>query len=62
VQYWMPFNGDYGLHDASWQTIPFGSAQYHSAGSHGCVHVPTDVMAWLYQWSAVDQTVVTIEG
>jgi lipoprotein-anchoring transpeptidase ErfK/SrfK len=58
----MPFNGDYGLHDASWQTIPFGSAQYHSAGSHGCVHVPTDVMAWLYQWSAVDQTVVTIEG
>jgi lipoprotein-anchoring transpeptidase ErfK/SrfK len=62
VQYWMPFDGDYGLHDASWQKIPFGSAQYRSAGSHGCVHVPNDVMAWLYQWSAVDQTVVTIES
>ena len=24
VEYWVPFNGDFGFHDASWQTMPFG--------------------------------------
>lgn len=61
VKYWMPFNGDFGLHDASWQTMPFGSQNYHVGGSHGCVHVPTPTMAWLYRWAAVGKTVVTIE-
>lgn len=60
VRYWMPFNGDFGLHDASWQRIPFGSTAYHERGSHGCVHVPTDVMGWLYRWSRVSETVVMI--
>lgn len=61
VQYWMPFNGDFGLHDASWQTMPFGSKRWRSEGSHGCVHTPTPVMAWLYKWAKIGQTVVTIE-
>jgi lipoprotein-anchoring transpeptidase ErfK/SrfK len=60
VRFWMPFNGDFGLHDASWQTMQFGSTAYHQRGSHGCVHVPTKVMAWLYAWSRVGATVVTI--
>src|SRR5579875_602639 len=38
VKYWLPFNGDFGLHDAPWQTMPFGSSKYHTQGSHGCVH------------------------
>lgn len=62
VQYWLPFNGDFGLHDASWQTMPFGSSKYHTQGSHGCVHVPTPTMAWLYHWSTVGGTVVTVES
>lgn len=62
VKYWMPFNGDFGLHDAAWQTMPFGSAGYHSGGSHGCVHVPTRMMAWLYHWAEVGRTVVTVEN
>ena len=61
VKYWMPYDGDFGLHDASWQTIPFGSQNYRVEGSHGCVHVPTPTMAWLYNWATVGQTVVTIE-
>lgn len=61
VHYWMPFNGDFGLHDAPWQTMPFGSAQWRTQGSHGCVHVPTPTMAWLYRWARVGSTVVTIE-
>ena len=62
VKYWVPFNGDFGFHDASWQTMPFGSQNYTANGSHGCVHLPTPTMAWLYQWVAVNQTVVTIEA
>ncbi len=61
VHYWMPFNGDFGLHDASWQTMPFGSSQWPKQGSHGCVHVPTKTMAWIYRWARVGNTVVTIE-
>ncbi len=62
VQYWVPFNGDFGLHDASWQTMPFGSQNYRQQGSHGCVHLPTAAMAWLYQWATVGRTVVTVES
>jgi lipoprotein-anchoring transpeptidase ErfK/SrfK len=62
VKYWVPFNGDFGFHDASWQTMPFGSQGYHAHGSHGCVHLPTATMAWFYKWATVYQTVVTIEA
>jgi lipoprotein-anchoring transpeptidase ErfK/SrfK len=62
VQYWIPFNGDFGLHDASWQTMPFGASGWKTEGSHGCVHLPTSEMAWLYSWSTVESTVVTIEA
>jgi hypothetical protein len=58
VQYWMPFDGAVGFHDASWQTFPFGSTQYQTDGSHGCVHLPPDFIAWLYGWAPVDTTVI----
>ena len=61
VHYWVPFNGDFGLHDAPWQTMPFGSKDWRTKGSHGCVHVPTATMAWIYRWSQVGSTVVTVE-
>jgi hypothetical protein len=58
VQYWMPFDGEVGFHDASWQTFPFGSSEYHTNGSHGCVHLPTSMAAWVYGWASVGTTVV----
>jgi lipoprotein-anchoring transpeptidase ErfK/SrfK len=57
VQYWMPYDGDYGFHDAAWQTFPEGSPLWHTQGSHGCVHLPITAMAWLYHWAAVGATV-----
>lgn len=39
VSYWMPFNGDIGIHDATWRHS-FGGNIYKSNGSHGCVNVP----------------------
>ncbi|HLI00146.1 MAG TPA: L,D-transpeptidase [Acidimicrobiales bacterium] len=57
VHYWMPFYGNYGLHDAPWQTMRYGSPQYPTRGSHGCVHVDTPVMAKVYQWAQIGTTV-----
>lgn len=39
VSFWMPFNGNIGLHDASWRSA-FGGNIYVSSGSHGCVNLP----------------------
>lgn len=50
VKFWVPYDGDYGFHDAPWQTVPFGSPQYRSGGSHGCVHLPNTAMEWFYNW------------
>jgi lipoprotein-anchoring transpeptidase ErfK/SrfK len=57
VKYWMPYNGPYGFHDSSWQTFAYGSPQYRTAGSHGCVHLPATAMRWLYNWAQLGATV-----
>ncbi len=57
VNYWMPFYADYGFHDSSWQTFAYGSPQYASDGSHGCVHLPASAAAWMYDWAPVGTTV-----
>ena len=44
----MPFVYGQGLHDASWQSS-FGGNRYKTgAGSHGCVNLPTDQAALIY--------------
>jgi lipoprotein-anchoring transpeptidase ErfK/SrfK len=61
VHYWMPLDGDFGFHDAPWQTMPCGAPGYTDNGSHGCVHLPATAMAWLYDW-APNGTTVTIRA
>lgn len=39
VNYWMPFNGDVGMHDATWRSS-FGGQIYLRSGSHGCINLP----------------------
>ncbi|NME83345.1 peptidoglycan binding domain-containing protein [Clostridium sp. SM-530-WT-3G] len=39
VTYWMPFNGNIGVHDAIWRD-KFGGQIYLTNGSHGCVNAP----------------------
>ena len=39
VSYWMPFNGNIGIHDASWR-YSFGGNIYKNNGSHGCINAP----------------------
>ena len=48
VNYWMPFNGGIGLHDATWRK-KFGDSIYKGNGSHGCVNLPLSAAATIYE-------------
>lgn len=48
VDYWMPFNGGIGLHDASWRD-KFGGTIYQYAGSHGCINLPPEKAKILFE-------------
>ncbi len=52
VDYWMPFNGGQGLHDADWRSS-FGGQDYYHGGSHGCVNMQKSSAAYLYGWANV---------
>ncbi len=41
VDFWMPFNGNVGMHDASWKD-DFGGFYYVISGSHGCINLPRE--------------------
>ena len=47
VQYWMPFNGNIGMHDATWRRN-FGGTIYLTNGSHGCINLPYSAAETIY--------------
>lgn len=48
VSYWLPFNGNIGIHDATWRNS-FGGSIYKSSGSHGCVNTPFSKAKKIYE-------------
>ncbi len=56
VNYWMPFTGNYGLHDATWRKS-FGGEIYKTNGSHGCVNMPKSMAETLYSMVSVGTVV-----
>lgn len=54
VDYWMPFDGGIGFHDAPWRDA-FGGDIYLTSGSHGCINLPPENAAVLY--SIIDYNV-----
>ena len=48
VNYWMRFCGGCGLHDATWRDS-FGGDIYWDSGSHGCVNLPYEAAAQMYE-------------
>lgn len=54
VDYWMPFDGGIGFHDAPWRDA-FGGDIYLTNGSHGCINLPPENAAVLY--SIIDYNV-----
>jgi lipoprotein-anchoring transpeptidase ErfK/SrfK len=57
VAWWMPFNGDIGLHDATWQPT-FGGDRYKLHGSHGCVNLPLAKAEEIFKNAVVGMPVI----
>lgn len=49
VSYWMPFYGNYGMHDAKWRGS-FGGEIFITNGSHGCINLPPDKAKEIYEY------------
>lgn len=47
VDYWMPFAGNVGMHDAKWRSS-FGGSIYKRNGSHGCINLPWSVAKTIF--------------
>ncbi len=60
VYYWMAFYRHYGLHDATWRS-KFGGDIYLTDGSHGCVNMPKEKAAELYDMVYVGMPVILYE-
>lgn len=48
VSYWMPFNGNIGMHDCAWRPA-FGGQIYRTNGSKGCINLPADAAKTIYE-------------
>ncbi len=58
VTYWLPFNGNVGIHDASSWRSEFGGSIYKTNGSHGCVNTPISAMKTVYETMQIGYPVV----
>ena len=61
VSYWMPFNGNVGMHDASWRNV-FGNDIYLTGGSHGCVNLPIKEAEIIYGYVEQGEPVIVYGG
>ena len=57
VDYWAPFNGGQGLHDAPWRSS-FGGSIYQYNGSHGCVNIPPANMKTIFDAVSIGTAVI----
>lgn len=61
VDYWMPFNGGIGLHDATWRKT-FGGDIYVKNGSHGCINLPYEAAEELYGIINYDMPIIVYKS
>lgn len=61
VTYWLPFNGNVGIHDATWRDS-FGGTIYKTNGSHGCVNTPISAMKTVYEIMQIGYPVIVYGG
>lgn len=57
VSYWMPFNRNIGMHDATWRGT-FGGTIYKTNGSHGCINLPFGKAKEIYNFVETNMPVV----
>lgn len=63
VDYWMPYAGNVGMHDATWRD-DFGGSIYKRDGSHGCINLPWGKAKQIYEYVSKGFPVIvyTLEG
>ncbi|MDO5422337.1 MAG: L,D-transpeptidase family protein [Eubacteriales bacterium] len=57
VDFWMPFYGGVGIHDAKWRS-DFGGVIYQTNGSHGCVNTPWAQAQIIYENISIGDPVI----
>lgn len=57
VSYWMPFNGNIGMHDADWRSA-FGGQIYKTNGSHGCINLPPEAAKKIFEHISAGDPVI----
>ena len=57
VSFWMPFNNNVGMHDATWRS-EFGGNIYLTNGSHGCINLPYTIAQEIYEYVEKDTPVI----
>ena len=60
VSYWMPFNGNVGIHDLKARYY-FGGDIYLYNGSHGCVNTPMEAVKQIYSAVSVGTPVIVYD-
>jgi hypothetical protein len=60
VDYWIPFNGNVGIHDLQTRAY-FGGTIYLTNGSHGCVNTPYAAVQQIYETVSVGTPVIVYD-
>ncbi len=60
VDYWIPFNGNIGIHDLQTRAY-FGGTIYLTNGSHGCINTPYAAVQTIYNTVSVGTPVIVYD-
>ncbi len=60
VSFWMPFDGNIGMHDATWRSR-FGGDVYKTSGSHGCINLPLHSAETIFSYVTPGEAIVVYE-
>ena len=60
VDFWMPFNGNVGIHDMQTRAY-FGGTIYLTNGSHGCVNTPYENARMIYENVSIGTPVIVYD-
>lgn len=59
VTFWLPFNDQVGIHDASWRSASeYVPSTYISNGSHGCINTPYDAAEKIFNVMEIGYPVI----
>lgn len=61
VKYWMPFNGNVGIHDADGWRSAYGGEIYKTNGSHGCINTPEAAAKKIFETISIGTAIIVYD-